>query len=758
MIKSSIKLVVLPLFIAILLTSFYVMQPQMVDAATKRYKNSGSQSDTPLASDRFDDIAKGYVPASKAIFEQKVTKGGSTSVSDSRIDFILEQYVDCERDSTKGTCKDIFFSGKQNVALNTPTASNIDANFDLTMIQKDDTEGQDNVRNTIKGDQIVTVTTSGNGKFDGSHNSNNNEVDLNIYQYNKRGGIPESLSDFEIDSITDAIKSDSGSGNDDSFNINEAKQNYIVNAKTGASINVANSGSDQAFTIAQFNADCDDHDLPTGTIPDITCKNVATQNVKLDAQGSTTAGSNTLNFNTLSPIELQQVNTCQFSNNLNCLNQGLVDVSATTTGTGSAKIELENPNGKPVVFQQNECNNLDNSGDCKNISNNFFDIQKSGTNSKITQTNFDLQVAEVNKCDTAKNSLNCINQGLESLVGAFGPDPDGAGPLTPRNIQAEFSAKAPINLGGSTSIVTVNAVGANSEIQKADPDSILKMINDCGGNSASSSCVNAALNEAHFVASSGTLGGGKINVEKIVQTSSLENKCDNLDVDPCGNFAYNTFTAAAANTATINLGSVGATQTNTLLNNCNDADCFSDGRNLLLLTADNGAQIKATPTSTGINQNNKLTNNCNTDATCEILTTNRVSLFADKSSTGQSSTIDIQKLNQNAEYTNNCSYESVCKITGLNNYNVINTSGQTLTVDSTQNLKYTNNVNDGSTSIINQQNMVDLQKSSGTNLQVISSQTGTAGGAMNQILGNPAGSGTCSVTQSNPPTTNTAAC
>ena len=67
MIKSSIKLVVLPLFIAILLTSFYVMQPQMADAATKRYKNSGSQDDTPLASDRFDDVAKGYVPPSRTI-------------------------------------------------------------------------------------------------------------------------------------------------------------------------------------------------------------------------------------------------------------------------------------------------------------------------------------------------------------------------------------------------------------------------------------------------------------------------------------------------------------------------------------------------------------------------------------------------------------------------------------------------------------------------------------------------------------------
>ena len=140
MVKSSIKIVVLPLFIAILLTSFYVMQPQMVDAATKRYKNSGSQSDTPWALDRFDDVSKGYViPASKL---QQLLKNPST-ISDSRIDYILEQYVDCERDPTKGTCKDIFLSGTQKVSLTTPSGSpsNIDANFDLTEIQKDDTEG-----------------------------------------------------------------------------------------------------------------------------------------------------------------------------------------------------------------------------------------------------------------------------------------------------------------------------------------------------------------------------------------------------------------------------------------------------------------------------------------------------------------------------------------------------------------------------------------------------------------------------------------
>ena len=61
MIKSSIKnIVVLPLFIATLLTSFYVMQPQqMVDAATTGYKDSGDDDGTPLASDRFNDIEQG---------------------------------------------------------------------------------------------------------------------------------------------------------------------------------------------------------------------------------------------------------------------------------------------------------------------------------------------------------------------------------------------------------------------------------------------------------------------------------------------------------------------------------------------------------------------------------------------------------------------------------------------------------------------------------------------------------------------------
>ena len=68
--------------------------------------------------------------------------------------------------------------------------------------------------------------------------------------------------------------------------------------------------------------------------------------------------TNTINFNTLSPIETQIVNTCQFSENLNCFNDALLNIKAVTTGTGVANIELENPNGKPVTFQYNDCNDL----------------------------------------------------------------------------------------------------------------------------------------------------------------------------------------------------------------------------------------------------------------------------------------------------------------------------------------------------------------------------------------------------------------
>ena len=114
MIKSSIKnIVVLPLFIATLLTSFYVMQPQMADAATKRYKSSGEETDTPFASDRFDDVKKKYVPPSNVIAQQNVIKSPAAplaaSPSDAKIDFILEQYADCERDpSPKGTLQHTF--------------------------------------------------------------------------------------------------------------------------------------------------------------------------------------------------------------------------------------------------------------------------------------------------------------------------------------------------------------------------------------------------------------------------------------------------------------------------------------------------------------------------------------------------------------------------------------------------------------------------------------------------------------------------
>ena len=748
MIKSSIKLVVLPLFIAILLTSFYVMQPRNADAATKRYKNSGSQSDTPLASDRFDDVAKGYVPASRAIHEQNVIKTPST-VSDSKIALILEQYVDCERDPSKGTCKDIFLSGKQNVILSASSTSpsNLDAKFKLNMIQKDDTENQDNVRNSITGDQRVTATTASNGKF-----SSNAGVDLNTYQYNKRGEISESLSDYKIDSLTDAIKSDSGSGNDDSFNINNAAQRYDVNAKQGAAINVANKGSTQAFTIGQFNADCDDTDLATGTTPDISCRNEANHRVTLDAQGSTIAGSNKLDFNTLSPIETQQVNTCQFSQNLNCLNDEALNVKATTTGTGVANIELENPNGKPIVFQQNDCNDLvrsPNIQQCSNRSFNYFDVQKTGTGSNIFKTNLDLQVVQKNDCDYATAPIDCVNRGLKSGITDVGG----------RNIQAEFSPGTNLNTYPNT-IVTVNAKGDGSTIEDADPDSFLTMKNDCDGARpqsstvlGSSNCINEALNEAHFLATAGTAvnTGATVDVDRIVGESTTTNNCANLDQNKCLNTAYNSFTAQAANAAVININS-DVKQTNYLENSCNDAECNNNALNFMLLNADNQAIISAS--SSDLSQTNTLYNGCTTEANCNNKATNSFTVFAEK----DGSDVDISKMIQTTDLSNTCSGSTTtCSNTAFNDYDIINTSGAPITSSTDQSIVMSNSFTSGSHSN-DVFNTMTLTKSTGTSFSFSGSQSSTNNVADNSFATTPGASGSCQVTQSNGGTTQSGTC
>ena len=650
--------------------------------------------------------------------------------------------------------------------MTTPSyASSINANFDLTAIQKDDTDDQNNVDNHHTSDQTVKVTTEGTapattGKYFVSPTNANNEVDLNTYQYNARHHIDEDLGDKEIDSISSAINDESSDGgNDDSINKNTATQDYIVNARQGATINSQSKvNSDQALTIAQFNAGCDDDDDDNYGLtndPDVTCQNTATNRINLDAQATgplaTSSSSNILNFDTYGPIEVQEVNECGSgdpSTDLECTNEGKVDVNAVTRGVGVANIQLGNLNGQPVsgtgapvLFEANDCSQISDGGKCLNIAKNYFDIQKSGANSKITETKFGLNVAEVNKCDSARSSIDCVNSGLQSIIHGFGPDPDDTGPLLPRNIFDEFSAaiggKAPLSTGGATSIVTVNAIGAGSVIEKANPTSIITMDSYCDGYSSTSLCGNAALNEAHFVANTGDGGAfnpGIINVAKGVQKSDLENDCFDLDAGTCTNTFWNTFTADSSGGSTINLGTAGFTQTHDYDNACYDeAQCSSTGKNIIDLVAAGGSTIKTTSDSTGINQLTNGDNKYTYDATCEISAHNTATLFADLNSI-----IDIKKLDQTIDYTNDCGSGETCKITGQNTYIISNTSGKTLTVDSDQSLSYYNTGNTNA----QQTNYVSIAKSStGGNLYVDTSQSASGANVFNQILTASGGGG-----------------
>ena len=56
---------------------------------------------------------------------------------------------------------------------------------------------------------------------------------------------------------------------------------------------------------------------------------------------------------------MQQLNTCGFSQNLYCYNDGKLDVNVATAGNREKQmLKLENSNGKPVTFQENECSDL----------------------------------------------------------------------------------------------------------------------------------------------------------------------------------------------------------------------------------------------------------------------------------------------------------------------------------------------------------------------------------------------------------------
>ena len=743
MIKSSIKnIVVLPLFIATLLTSFYVMQPQTVDAASKIYKDSGDDDGTPLASDRFDAVEDGKA----TIHSQSATASGGASTS--KVELELQQFIDCETGAVpRGTCQSTSMSGTQSVNLvDQSYRGYVDVEADLFMLQKDDTLGQDRVNNQNTGTQTVNAranSASGSATVDISHNSNDNELNMNMYQYNKRAPIDESTDDFQIDDIEAAVADESnGGGNDDSKNINTATQKYDALALGNSRIQAATSG-DQDFTVAQFNAGCDDTDpsYTTSNPPpaiDITCENKALQDVDLDS-----SGSSQLTFETPSEVEFQQINTCGFSQALNCFNDGKLDVNVLTGGSGVAKVELENPNSKPVLFQENECSDLVRSSgttanptqDCNNVSNNFFDVKKTGA-SNIYQTNLDLQVAQANDCDDATAPIDCINRGLESDV----PN------LNSRNMQTEFGPNA-------NTIVTVNADGAGSTISKADPDSFLTMVNDCDSanpvsatNLGSNACINQALNEAHFLA----ISNGDVTVDKAVQESTTTNSCDNLDSNTCQNTAQNILVAQASLGGEILLDSAGTDQTSYSTNNCDSAQCFTNTLNTILLTADQNAEIKTTSTSSGIDQSIDAYNGCTSEASCSITGTNYVNLVADGGSDLTGGNINIEKLDQSIDYTNTCSNAgTTCSFTGTNFYNLVNTSPSTVTVNSDQSLDGTNSFTSGTHNIV-ESNTFTLQKTTGSSLTVDSSQLINSGATTSNTL-NPPGStsGTFCANQAN---------
>ena len=736
MIKSSIKnIVVLPLFIATLLTSFYVMQPQqMVDAASIVYKDSGDDDGTPLASDRFNDIEQRRATAAH---NQFATPG---PVSD-KIELELQQFIDCQTGiGPKNTCANTVMSGTQNVALTPGTSDVVDVEADLFMLQKDDTLGQDRVNNKNDGEQRVTANTIGSGSatVDISSDGDENELNMNMYQYNKRGAIEsEDRSEFQIDDIEAAVDDEDGGGNDDSKNINTADQFYTATASDNSRISAATS-SDQDFTVAQFNAGCDDTDPSNvNTATDITCENKAVQDISLQS-----FGLSNLNFETLSEIVMQQLNTCGFSQNLYCFNDGKLDVNVLTRGAGEANVELENPNGKPITFQENECSNLARAAgttaslaqDCRNVSNNIFDVSKTGVGSNIFKTNLDLQVAQKNDCDDATAPIDCINGGLTSTI--------------------VLNSRPMSSFGEANTLVTVNAQDPGSEIEDADPDSFLTMVNDCDGAKrqsstvlGASSCTNNALNEAHFSA----LSGANVDVDRVVQNSETTNNCDSLDSDQCFNEAQNTFVASAANDATININE-DVYQTNDLLNNCNDAKCNHEALNSMLLTADDGATITAS--TNPLYQTNLAYNGCSAEAYCETNSQNMFNLLADPSGTSGGD-INILGLTQKTDLSNTCSGSGTeCILTANNLYFVTNTDNDPLTISPYQSITLSCS---GSTDCTKDQtNTFTYTKTGGTSLEFYSTQTSTTGNFDNTYTNtNGMMSGCRQLTQTGTATTST---
>ncbi|MDX1371586.1 MAG: hypothetical protein R3321_03910, partial [Nitrososphaeraceae archaeon] len=452
--------------------------------------------------------------------------------------------------------------------------------------------------------------------------------------------------------------------------------------------------SDQVWTVAQFNADCDGG---SDGFSNLNCENYAEQNVNLQS-----FGASQMNFNTLSPIELQQVNTCQFdsgtNNALDCKNDGIIDVKVETRGPGEANVELENPHGDPVLFQFNECNDLQN-GACENISANIFEVLKQGSNSNIEQTNVDWEINQYNHCDDrVSGSQSCINQGIMSGTN-------------------DFDGKDLSLLGLANSIVYVSAQGANSQVIKADPDGFLTMENDCDNNRSTGNCVNSALNEALFLAKSGST----IDIDRVTQESTTENSCDNLRNNrDCTNNGYNTFQALATTGATIDIGNVGSKQTQTLYNDCNNANCLNDALNIIQLAANDGAVISTTTGSSGLVQNADFTNTCTSRATCNNIGTNSITITA----TGLNSDVDISKLQQNLKLTNTCSGGSTtCTNNVLNNVNIDNiNSGATITASANQDITKTNTFTSG-THTYAEQNTINVMKTNAGSLSFSYTQT-----------------------------------
>ena len=317
--KLSInKCVVLPLFILTLITSFYVMQPHAAFAA---YVDDGGDFSNDEASSRFDETKIGVNANGPA--DQDIA---ATGTSASKITETLKQFIDCD----DPYCDDnIYLYGRQNVDLDRVGTGSIDAAFKLKEVQKVDAKDQQPAFNNQFADQDVDVDTTSNGKFDSSFTKStggSTSVYMNTYQYDRQGSLG-GLDDYKIGSDLNSpnnylstFQDESGGGNDDVFTDQQAYQYYKANAGKNGAINVANQGKDQSFNIAQFNAACDDN-KDFGPLNDIFCNNYATQDVNLESTGGTTGSTfNTLAFNTPTPIDIQQVDSCKFSNSLECTN------------------------------------------------------------------------------------------------------------------------------------------------------------------------------------------------------------------------------------------------------------------------------------------------------------------------------------------------------------------------------------------------------------------------------------------------------